>query len=115
MIDQKLDDHHDLAYENGDFPRVSGSLEVAQAVRIKLLTVRYENWLDGTDGVPWNDGMFWHTMTEATKKTWISGQILSVFGVTGLSKLTYSEDKENHAPLIQVAIETAEGPVVYTS
>jgi len=115
MIDQKLDEYHDLLLKDGDFDRVSGPLEIAQAVRIKLLTVRYENWLDGTDGIPWNDGMFWHTMTEAEKKMWISGQILSVRGVTGIKELTYSEDKVNRAPLIRVEIETEAGPVVYTN
>lgn len=110
MRDLKLDEYHDLTVENGDLQIVDGLDEMVQACRIALLTVRYEYWLDGTLGVPWNHGMFWPWTTQEEKELHVRQALLGVTGVTSVKNLVYSDDVANKSSLIQVdQVETVEG------
>lgn len=111
MRDQKLDRYHDLAIENNDFAAVEGLPEMVQAVRIAILTIKYEWWLDGTIGVPWNHGMFQPFVTQAEKELHVKKSVLSVEGVTSVDQLTYSHDQELRSDLISLSAETIEGTI----
>ena len=109
MRDLKLDEYHDLAIENDDFQYVEGLDEIVQACRVALLTIKYEYWLDGNEGIPWNNGMFWVWTTQEEKELYVRQQLLAVEGVVSVERLLYSYDSENRSALIEVDINTTEG------
>ena len=111
MRDYKLNEYHDRAIENNDFVVVDGLDEMAQAVRVKLLTVQGENVYDGNDGVPWNHGMFQTWMTQAERKLRVKKAALSVKGVLTVDEIVYSQDRENHSDLIELELDTVEGKI----
>lgn len=112
MRDWKLDEYHDLAIDGNDMAVVDGLDEMVQACRVALLTVKYEYWLDGNLGVPWNHGMFWPWTTQAEKELHVRHALYTVTGVTNVGGLVYSDDKENKSSLVQLdQIETTEGAI----
>lgn len=111
MRDIRLDEYHDLLIGNGDLVVCEGIVETAQALRIALLTCRYEWFLDGTLGVPWTDGMFWKSWTRAQKELEIKGQALSVEGIRSITRIVYGFDRTKKATLFKISAQSNLGPL----
>ena len=59
MTDLKLGDNHDIVFENGDFQLTRVEDEsLAQRLRIKLLTIQPEWYLNQNEGLPYFTSIF---------------------------------------------------------
>lgn len=110
-IDLKLDENHDLALEDGDLVLIRDRLEVLQAVKIRLLFIRYEWAYDFTIGVPWANGMFDVRVPRVKKEAWLKEAIIQTPGVRVLTDFQFDIDRENNGAFVAFRAETIYGPI----
>ena len=97
MIDIKLDTTtNDLVIEDGDLVLVTESEEVAQNVKIHLLTLSGEWELDVGVGMRWFDKIFTLETPDDEKALLIKREIQSVTGVKNITDFTLEVDFANH-------------------
>lgn len=111
MIDLKLNAAHDLAREGGDLVLISGAEEVAQNVKIRLLTMKYEWDFNVLLGVQWIDsgGMFDPQVPKREKELVLRRVILETEGVLSLKSFLFRVDNVNKAAVVEFTATTVYG------
>jgi hypothetical protein len=111
MIDLKLNGAHDLEKVGGDLVLVTGAEEVAQNVKIRLLTMKYE-WIFNTFlGVQWisSGGMFDPRVPKREKELTLRRVILETPGVLKLRSFLFRVDNANRAAVVEFTASTVYG------
>lgn len=112
MIDLKLDTStHDLVLEDGDLVLIQDSEEVAQAVKIHLLTQMGEWILDNGVGVQWFDKIFLVSTPQDEKELLVKRAILSVIGVKNIQDFELDIDYATQSMTIDFGATTIYGDV----
>jgi len=109
MIDLALDTNHDLDLISGDLTLVTDGLEVVQSTKIRILTVKYEYFLNYEMGIPWFDAMFKTVYNHIQKGDIIKKIILDTEGVRKINSFSFGMDLINKGVLLQTLIETIYG------
>lgn len=111
--DLKLDTTtHDVVIVDGDFVFVEGSEEVAQKVKIHLLTLSAEWILDVGIGLRTFDKIFNVGTPEEEKRLIIKTEILGVDGVLNILSFDFEIDYINHSLAISFEATTDYGNIV---
>lgn len=108
MKDLKLTTDHDLEIVNGDLVLVTKEEEVAQAIKIALLTVQGEWVYDQNLGIPWFDDMYQPRFTKAEILRTLRARINDVPGVLSVNQLEMTIDANRQA-LVTFDVQTIYG------
>jgi hypothetical protein len=104
--DYTLSKEHDKLIHENDYVLVSGSIETAQAVEMRLLTMENETAIVLGRGVPWEPVMFKTDVRDAIKKQILVKTILETPGVKRLYEFQYGVDPVNKGALVEYRGET---------
>ena len=108
--DLKLNNSHDLDISGGDLQLATEKAEIAQAIKIALLTVQGEWVYDAFLGLPWFGDMFQHqtTRTEIVRK--LRTRISEVPGILKINNVNLTVD-DAHVAQVVFDIDTIYGIV----
>lgn len=110
MIDIKLNAAHDIVIEGGDLQLVSDGAEVAQSIKIRILTIQGEWEFDFTLGLPWFNELFAPITGIDQKKAILRNAIIETTGVAGITDFVLGLD-----PIAHVAELTFDADTIYGS
>lgn len=109
MIDIKLGPTHDIVIEGGDLQLVSDGKEVAQSIKIRILTIQAEWEFDYTIGLPWFNELFAPITSIDQKKSILRNAIIETTGVTGITDFKLAMDPVAHIAELTFDADTAYG------
>jgi hypothetical protein len=122
MNDLELE-NADLRIVNGDLVLVEGAEQVAQALEIRLNSLKGEWFLDRTYGVPYFDEVLGKPSVKASSgdtsddvaslDAVIRQEILGVAGVNKILSYRSSIDRANRVYSVTFAADTIYGPIQY--
>lgn len=97
---------HDLEIVDGDLQLVSNGPEVVQSVKIYILFIRGDWFLDLLLGLPWFTEMFSPLSSFSRKRSLLKETILNVDGVKQLKNFTFGQDKVNRGVAVTFEVTT---------
>lgn len=110
MTDLLLDPiTHDLVYTDGDLELVSGKEEIAQRVKVTLLTQLTEWAFDQDFGVPYREEILIKNFDLDAIQARLTAVMAGVSGVTGVRDLTLSVDALTRELTVSAILDTEEG------
>lgn len=110
MVDIALNaSSHDIIIKDGDFLLVDNAERVAQQIKVKLLTLLGEWFLDTTWGVPYLEYILIKQPNQELIRQILSEQISSVDGVKSLNAFEMEYHVKNRALIVKYEVSTEYG------
>lgn len=108
-VDIALTKEHDIAIKDGDFFWVSGAKQVAQQVKITLLTFKEEWFLDIEHGIPYLDNILVKNPNRAEVEAILRTAVKDVPDVTAVPSMRLFVNHPARKLRVDMDVETAQG------
>ena len=99
--DYALSPEHDKAIFENDYVLISGAIETAQSVKIRLLVMLREWVYDPSIGIDWEGVMYKVHIPNRIKKQIIAREVLLTPGVSKLTEFQFGIDPIEKAALVE--------------
>lgn len=108
-IDIALTKEHDIAIKNGDFFWFGGAKQIAQQVKITLLTFKGEWFLDVEHGIPYLDNVLIKNPNRVEIESILRTAVKDVPGVLAVPNMKLFVNHPARKLRVDINVETTEG------
>lgn len=108
-IDIALIKEHDIALNNGDFVLTGGAKQIAQQVKITLLTFKGEWFLNQDFGVPYLDSILVKNPNRAEIEAVLRAAVKDVPGVSAVPSMKLFINHPARKLKVEIQAQTKEG------